>query len=355
MAMKVGILGTGNIAPAYIKGCGEFPDDIRIVACADLIDEKARAFAEAVGIEPLSIQGLLNNHEIDLVINLTVPTAHAEVSRQIIDAGKHVYVEKPLALRREEGRALLEAAAGRGVRVGCAPDTFLGAGGQTARMVIDRGDIGEPVAAVSFMGYHGPESFHPNPAFFYQYGGGPMFDMGPYYLTTLVNLVGPFESISAMAKRSFETRTAQHESIRGQEVPVGVDTHIAGTALFANGVVASIITSFDLWSHHLPRIEIYGSKGSMLVPNPNIFGGDVQVWSLDQPEWQVVGPVGRSDLERGVGVADMARAIANQEPHRASGELAYHVLDVMQAFEESAESGELVRLSSHAERPPALA
>ncbi len=354
MVMKIGILGTGNIAPAYITGCGKFPDDVQVVACADLLLERAQVFAEANGLQAQSIDDLLKNDAIDLIINLTIPGAHAEVSQQIIEAGKHVYVEKPLALSRDEGLKVLNAAQAKGVRVGCAPDTFLGAGGQTCRQVIDRGDIGDPVAATAFMAVHGHESWHPNPSFYYQPGGGPMFDMGPYYLTALVNLMGPMQSVSAMTKRSFSERVAQHETIKGQVMPVNVDTHIGGTVGFVNGAIATIIMSFDVWTHHLPRIEIYGTKGTLVVPDPNTFGGDVMLWDMDSREWKQIEPVGRADVQRGIGVADMARAIANDRPHRVSGDLAYHVLDAMQAFDESSAQRRHIDLGTPPERPEAL-
>jgi predicted dehydrogenase len=354
MVMQIGIIGTGNIAPAYITGCSKFPEDIQVVACADLRHDQAQAFAEANNLQAQSVDDLLKNDALDLIINLTIPAAHAEVSQQIIAAGKHVYVEKPLALSRDEGLKVLHAAEAKGVRVGCAPDTFLGAGGQTCRMVIDRGDIGEPVAATAFMAVHGHESWHPNPSFYYQPGGGPLFDMGPYYLTALVNLMGPMAAVSAMTSRSFSERVAEHESIKGQVIPVNVDTHIAGTVGFANGALATIIMSFDVWSHHLPRIEIYGTKGTLVVPDPNTFTGDVIVWDMARREWQQIDHVGRSDVQRGIGVADMARALANDEPHRVSGELAYHVVDAMQAFDESAAQRQHIDLSSQPPRPAAL-
>jgi len=337
MVMQIGIIGTGNIAPAYILGCSKFPQDIQVVACADLVTERAQTFAEQHDLQAQTIEALLNNSNIDIIINLTIPAAHAEVSHQIIDAGKHVYVEKPLALNREDGKKVLEAAHAKGVRVGCAPDTFLGAGGETARQVIQDGEIGTPIAATAFMAIPGHESWHPNPSFYYQPGGGPMFDMGPYYLTALVNLMGPMQTVSAMNKRSYNERIAQHESIKGQVIPVNIDTHVAGTIGFANGAIATIIMSFDIWQHKLPCIEIYGTKGSLVVPDPNTFGGDVLLWQPSNPDWQIVEPIGHADVQRGIGVAEMARAIQAGAEHRASGDLAYHVLDAMQAFDESSE------------------
>ena len=344
--MKIGIIGTGNIAPAYVKGCANFPEDIQLTTCADLVLERAQLFAARHGLQAQTINGLLANPEIELIINLTIPAAHASVSQQIINAGKHVYVEKPLALNREAGKAVLDAAVAKGVRVGCAPDTFLGSGGETARQVVQSGAIGKPLSATAFMCNHGHESWHPNPSFYYQPGGGPLFDMGPYYLTALVNLLGPIATVSGFTGRGFDTRTAEHESIKGDVLPVDVDTHIAGTMAFTNGTIATMIMSFDIWTHHLPCIEIYGTLGTMSVPDPNRFDGEVKVWRRETNEWETAEPVGRDDIERGVGVADMARSIRANAPHRASGQLAYHVLDAMEAFGDSAESGRHIQLTS---------
>jgi predicted dehydrogenase len=273
------------------------------------------------------------------------------VSQQIIAAHKHVYSEKPLALTREEGQQILAAAREKGVRVGCAPDTFLGAGGQTCRRLIDSGVIGEPIATVAFMANHGHESWHPNPSFYYQPGGGPMLDMGPYYLTALVNLLGPITSVSAMSKRSFAQRIAQHANVKGQVISVDVDTHIGGTIQFASGVITTLVMSFDVWTHHLPCIEIYGTEGTLVVPDPNQFAGMITVWDTRKREWREEALMSRGDMQRGVGVADMARAIRRGEAHRASGDLAYHVLDAMAAFEDSARQKQHIALTSTIERP----
>lgn len=348
--MNVGIIGTGNIAPAYMRGCGLFADVIKVVACADLDIERAQAFAAAHDLKAMSVVDLLADGGIDIVLNLTIPSAHTEVSLAIIAAGKHVYSEKPLALNRDEGRAILDAAAAAGLRVGCAPDTFLGAGGQSSRAAIEA--IGQPVAAVANMACHGHEGWHPNPAFYYQPGGGPLFDMGPYYLTALVNLLGPMQTVSALSSRAFGERVARKRD--DEVIAVEVDTHIAGLIGFANGAVATIIMSFDVWRHHLPIIEIYGTLGSMTVPDPNRFDGEATVWHTAQDHWGAAPTVGRADVQRGLGVADMARAIADGTPHRASGELAYHVLDAMQALLESAQNGERITLTSTVAQPAPL-
>ncbi|MCK6576486.1 MAG: Gfo/Idh/MocA family oxidoreductase [Anaerolineae bacterium] len=354
MPLNVGFIGTGNIAPAYIKGSSYFPDDVKVIACADVLPDRAVAFAGEYELRASSVEDLLAAPDIDIVINLTIPAVHAEISQQILEAGKHCYSEKPFALNREDGKKILAAAAAKGLKVGCAPDTFLGAGGRTARKAIDDGLIGKPTSAVAFMLSGGPESWHPNPYFFFQYGGGPVLDMAPYYLTWLVNLLGPVAQVGAMAGRAKVERVAGHETIRGQRVPVEIDTHTTGVLRFESGAIGTVVFSFDVQAGTLPRIEIYGVESSLQVPDPNTFGGDVLLWDRDQRQWANVAPVGRSDIQRGVGVADMARAIRDGGPFRASGELAYHVLDIMLSLADSAASGSFVTLESRVDRPDAV-
>ena len=274
--LKVGIIGTGNIAPAYIRGCAPF-DVIELAACADILPDRAQAFAAEHGLEALRVEDLLARDDIDIVINLTIPLAHAEVSLQILEAGKHAYCEKPLAVDRDDGARVVSAAQAAGLRVGCAPDTFLGGGGQTARKVIDDGAIGKPVAATAFWLSRGHERWHPNAGFYYLKGGGPHFDMGPYYLTALVNLMGPVARVSSSARQTFSERVASSEALMGQRLPVEVNTHVAGSLEFESGAIASVILSFDVWGNHLPEIEIHGERGSLSVPDPNRFDGDVRL------------------------------------------------------------------------------
>jgi predicted dehydrogenase len=302
----------------------------------------------------LSVDALLADPEIAIVVNLTVPKVHASVSLAAIAAGKHVYTEKPLAVTREDGLRIVQAAAAQGVRVGSAPDTFLGGGQQTCRKLIDDGWIGEPVAAVAFMMSHGPESWHPNPDFFYQVGGGPLLDMAPYYLTSLINLLGPVRRVAGSARISFPERVATSREHFGRRLPVEVPTHVAAVLDFAAGPVATLVTSFDVWHANLPRIEIYGSEGSLSVPDPNIFGGVVQVRRAGAAEWSAVPLLFDAHVGRGIGVADMAQAILSGRPQRASGELAYHVLDVMQAVVESSDAGQYAALESACGRPAPL-
>ncbi len=351
--LNVGIIGTGNIAPAYIRGCQPF-DVIKIAACADILTDRAQAFAAEHGLVARSIDELLADDDIDMVINLTIPAAHAEVSLQIIEAGKHAYSEKPLALNRADGEKIMQAAAAQGVRMGCAPDTFLGGGGQTARKAIDDGLIGMPIAATAFFLSHGPESWHPNAGFYYLKGGGPLFDMGPYYLTTLVNLMGPVARVAGSARITFDERIATSDALRGQVLPVEVNTHIAGTLEFENGAIATVITSFDIWGHHLPYIEIHGTDGSLSVPDPNRFDGTVQTVRGGQRAWVDMPLTHTTNIGRGAGVADMAYAIQSGRPHRASGALAFHVLDIMQALEESAAQGVHIDINSTLDQPLAV-
>ena len=350
--LNVGIIGTGNIAPAYIEGCAPF-EVINISACADLLPERARDFAGEHGLVAYSIDDLLARDDIDIVVNLTIPQAHAEVSLQILAAGKHAYCEKPLAVTRADGEAVIKAAVAAGLRVGCAPDTFLGGGLQSARKAIDDGLIGAPIAATAFFMAHGPESWHPNPAIFYQKGAGPLFDMGPYYLTALIHLMGPVARVSASARRTFTERIATSEALMGQVMPVEVNTHIAGTLEFESGAIASVITSFDIWGHQLPNIEIHGEAGSLSVPDPNRFDGAVAL-NAGGRGWADVALTHTTEIGRGAGVADMAYAIQSGRPHRASGALAFHVLDIMCALEESAAQGRRIELQSRVRQPSAM-
>ena len=351
--LNVGLIGTGDIAPAYMEGCAPF-SVINIVACTDIIQAKAEAFAATYSLEALPVESLLARPDIDIVINATVPAAHAEVSRQIIDAGKHAYSEKPLAANRADAESLMKAAEAAGLRVGCAPDAILGGGNQTARQALDSGAIGRPIAATAFFMSRGPESWHPNPGIFYQRGGGPLFDMGPYFLTALVHLMGPVARVSGSARISFPERIASSEALMGQALPVEVSTHVAGTLEFANDAIATIVTSFDIWGHHLPALEIHGSEGSLSLQKPNMFDGDVHLLRAGSREWADVPLTHTINIGRGAGVADMAYAIQSGRPHRASGDLAFHVLDIMCALEESAAQGRRIELKSRVERPLAL-
>jgi predicted dehydrogenase len=352
--LRIGIVGCGNISGIYFKNLLSFRST-EVVACADLDVERAREVGSQHGVFGMSTEELLSRDDVDLVLNLTVPKAHADVALKALAAGKHVYNEKPLTISREDGRKLNQVAADKGLRVGCAPDTFLGGGLQTCRALIDQGAIGEPVASHAFMLCHGHESWHPSPEFYYEKGGGPMLDMGPYYLTALVSLMGPIRRISGSTRVTFATRTITSQPKSGKVIEVETPTHVAGIMDFASGAVGEITTSFDVWHAKLPCISIYGTEGSMIVPDPNGFGGEIYIRGKKDPDWELK-PLthGFAENSRGIGVLDMAYAIAEGRPHRASGELAYHVLDAMHAFEDSSNAGQHVTLESQAAQPQGL-
>jgi len=355
--VKVGIIGCGNISGIYFKMMREVYNNILdVTACADLDMSRAKAKAtENPGVKAMSVSKLLADPEIKIVVNLTIPKAHFPVAMKALKAGKNVYSEKPLTITRSQGLKLLALAKEKGLLVGNAPDTFMGGGIQTCRKLIDDGVIGEPVAATAFMMCHGHESWHPDPEFYYQVGGGPMFDMGPYYLTALINLLGPVKRITGSARISFPTRTITSEKKKGTVVQVEVPTHVAGVMDFAAGAVGTIITTFDVWAHTLPCIEIHGSKGSMQVPDPNGFGGAVRIKKPGDPDWVNVPLTHEADINRGTGVADMAYSLLRPgRPHRASGELAYHMLDCMHAFHDASTKGKHIELKSTCARPTAL-
>ncbi|NLV43842.1 MAG: Gfo/Idh/MocA family oxidoreductase [Candidatus Hydrogenedentes bacterium] len=350
--LRVGVIGCGNISDLYFESGKRF-NSFDITACADIAKRAAREKAKKHGItKVMTPEALLESDEVDIVLNITVPKAHAAIARAAVAAGKHVYNEKPLTLTREEGKALLDEAKAKQVRVGCAPDTVLGAGIQTARRLIDEGAIGVPVSATAFMQCHGHESWHPSPEFFYEAGGGPMFDMGPYYLTALVTLFGPAVSVTAVTRTTFNERLITSEPKQGKRITVETPTHLAGMIEFKNGAVATMITSFDVWRATLPCIEIHGTEGSLSVPDPNTFGGDVKLFQPGDADWCIMPPMHAYGTQsRGLGLADMAAAIQSGRPHRAEGALAYHVLDIMQAFIDSGASRARFDLESGCERP----
>jgi predicted dehydrogenase len=353
--VNVGVIGCGNISSIYLQAPQKF-NILNIVACADIDMDRARAQAEKYNVPRVcTVEELLADPEIDVVLNLTIPKVHAEISRAAIKAGKSVYSEKPLGIERDEARLLLEEAEASQLRVGCAPDTFLGGGLQTCIRLIDEGAIGTPVAATAFMVGHGPESWHPNPDFFYQIGAGPMFDMGPYYLTALISMLGPVRRVTGSTRISFPERIITSQPLHGTRITVTTPTHVAGLLDFESGPVVTIITSFDVWSHKLPCIEIYGSEGTLSVPDPNTFNGPVYLRRAGETEWSEV-PLthGYTENSRGIGLADMAHAMRSGRQHRANGKLAYHVLDIMQAIHDSSTEGKHIDLNSMCDRPAPL-
>ena len=350
--LKVGIVGVGAISGAYLSTF-ERLDAVRLTAIADIDRSRAEAVAEERGVRALTVDELVADPEVDLVLNLTVPAAHAEVALKAIAGGKHVYGEKPLAATPAEALAVVEAGREAGVRVGCAPDTVLGTGVQTARKAVDDGLIGAPVAATATMVTPGHERWHPNPDFYYRPGGGPLLDMGPYYVTALVTLLGPVASVVGAASRTRSTRTIGSGPREGQSVPVDVDTHVTGVLRHESGVLSTLVMSFDSVATRAANIEVHGQEGSLVVPDPNGFDGDVLLHPLGG-EWSTLPPgAGYRGAARGYGVADLAAAEPGV-PARANGEVAYHVLDVMTSLLEAADRGAVVEVDSTCERPAAV-
>lgn len=351
-ALRIGIIGAGNIIGQYLATLPQLPS-VRVTAVADLDPARAAAVADAhPGVRATDPVELCVADDVDLVLNLTVPSAHADVALAAIAGGKHVYNEKPLALTTSAAREILDAAQRAGVRAGCAPDTVLGTGTQTARRCVDEHLIGTPVAATAFMTSPGPERWHPSPAFFYLTGGGPLLDMGPYYLTSLVTLLGPIRRVSGMTATPRTTRVVGSGPAQGTEFPVEVASHVTGLLEHASGALSTLVMSFDVWAAQLPRIEVYGTEGSLSLPDPNGFGGTVRLFQADRPEWTPVPEsAGHRDAGRGVGVADLADALVDGTGHRASGELAFHVLDVMESLLRAAGSGRTEDIASTCPRP----
>ncbi|MDR3471278.1 MAG: Gfo/Idh/MocA family oxidoreductase [Devosia sp.] len=352
----VGIIGAGNISPAYIKAMQGFSIlDIRGIA--DMKPEAAAARAAEFGLEARTIDELLADPAISIIVNLTIPRAHVEVGLRAIAAGKHVHGEKPLGITFAEGKGLVDAAKARGLRVGSAPDTFLGGSHQQCRQLIDAGKVGRVVGGTAFFACPGHERWHPDPAFYYDVGGGPVLDMGPYYITDLVNLLGPVASVMAASATPQQQRMIYSEPKRGQMMPVRVATHVAGILTFRSGALIQVTLSFDVPAHaHLP-FELYGTEATLLVPDPNIFGGEIRTRTPVEKEWRSVPttlPYADGNY-RSLGVADLAAAILDNRPHRASGELALHVLEVMEGFGRSSEAGRPVEMSTTVERPEPLA
>lgn len=352
--LRVGVVGCGAISNAYVKGCKLF-DGLELVACADINEEVARAKGEEHGIPVCPVDTLIADSGVDAVLNLTVPVAHAGITLAALKAGKHVYSEKPLAVTFEDGCRIQALAKEKGLRVGCAPDTFLGAGFQACRKLVDDHWLGRIIGGTAFFMSRGPEGWHPNPGFFYQVGGGPAFDMGPYYITALIHLLGPASRVSAVCKKAFEQRTATCKEHFGERLPVEIPTHNTGILTFRSGAVITVVFSFDVIRHQHHPIELYGTGGSLQAPDPNTFGGPVRVFRPQHGEWQDMALThGYRENSRGIGLADMAAAIRDDRPHRCHGDMALHVLEVLHAFEQSSKNGNAVTLTTTCEQPAPL-
>jgi len=350
---NIGVVGCGNISGIYFKNLTQTFLNTHVYSCADLIPERASAAAKEWSIPLIqTFEEMIADDKIDIILNITPPQKHYDLCKKALLAGKNVYVEKPLSLSIEEGSELVGIAEKKGLLLGCAPDTFMGGGIQTCRKLIDDGYIGEPIGATAFMLCHGHESWHPAPEFYYQKGGGPMFDMGPYYITALVNLMGGVQEVTGMTHKTFDTRTITSQPLFGKVVEVEIPTHIAGMLRFDNGAVATVITSFDVWNTTLPRIEIYGTRGSLVVPDPNTFGGPVLLSTLDGGGFKEI-PLTHiyAENSRGLGLSDMAQCLLDgTKDNKAGGCLANHVLEVMCGIHLSSDSGQVHTMKSRYKR-----
>ncbi len=364
--LRVGVIGCGNIADQYLGLAPNFPG-IKMTAVADLNMDVARARAEQYPVDARTVDALLASDDIDVIVNLTIPAAHFEVTRRILQAGKHAFSEKPLVLTLEQGEELRALAEANGLRVGCAPDTFLGAAHQTARAIMDAGTVGSITSGTCHVMSHGMEHWHPNPDFFFQEGAGPVLDIGPYYVTNLIQLLGPVEKVAALTNQAGPTRTLLLEPRAGEEIPIETPTDIHALLKFKSGATITMGTSWDVWSHDHANMELYGTKGTLYVPDPNFFGGDVKITDKGSdpvvaddgahpfgvPNDQVGTPDERANY-RTSGLADMAQAILQDRPHRCSLELAVHCVDVMTSILKSGETHEFVTLSTTCDRPAAM-
>ncbi|MDA3021620.1 MAG: Gfo/Idh/MocA family oxidoreductase [Actinomycetota bacterium] len=351
----VGIVGLGDISSTYIRNLTtRFNEDIHVVGGTDVdahrVDVALKKF-DLFGYRDLF--EMLADPRVEMVLNLTNPLSHAAVSEAAVAAGKHVYSEKPLTVDYEDACRLLEQAQKAGVLVGCAPDTFLGDGLQTCRRTIDAGEIGDPIAATAFMVCHGHESWHPSPAFFYRRGAGPMMDMGPYYLTALVSLMGPIRRVTGFEQKTFPTRTITSQPLVGDTIDVEIPTHVSAILEFVRGAIATVVMSFDVWAAQVPHLEIYGTAGSLSLPDPNTFGGPVSVQLANARAWRPIDVIGSAqDDSRGLGIADLALAVRSGATPRASGELACHVLEAMHGIHASSMNGRVYVMQTRCLLPP---
>lgn len=355
-AVGIGIIGAGNILGRYVTGLGRLPS-VRVVGCAGN-SPAGRAAAQRNGIAAFrSTEELLASPEVDVVLNITPPLAHYSVTLAALTAGKHVYVEKPITASLHEAQDLAERAKD-GLLLGSAPDTFLGSAAQTARWALDAGLIGAPIGVVGFITSNRVETWHPDPTFLFQPGGGPMADMGPYYLTAMVNLFGPIRSVAARSRIGTPRLTVTSPDRRVASIEVTTATHASVVLDFDSGVVGTLLASFDAWDHHLPKIEVYGSEGTLALPDPNTYDGEVLLRRHGDAEWQVLPPVIRplapndspDQFLRGPGVADLVEALAGA-PHRTGHPLAIHILEAIEAVHTSSSASTFVELATRCDRP----
>ncbi len=367
MAKKlgVGIIGCGNISTTYFRLSPLFKG-IEVRAGADINMDAAKARAKEYGVRAETVEGLLKADDIDIVVNLTVPAVHYDVAKQALDAGKHVYSEKPFVLSVKEGLDLKKRAEKKKLRIGSAPDTFLGGAHQLARHLVDSGKLGKITSGSLHIMSHGMEHWHPNPDFFFQPGGGPVLDLGPYYIANLINLIGPVKRVAALATIPAKERTISSQPRAGEKIPVNTPTTVFSLMEFANGAAITLNSSWDVWTHGHAPIELYGEEGSLFVPDPNFFGGEVRYTTRDKPvkrnpKWDHPFGVPNQQHKQGAmanyrtaGLADMALAIGEGRPHRCSMEAALHAIDVMTGMLKSGETGKFVDMVTTCEQPAAL-
>jgi predicted dehydrogenase len=361
--LAVGVIGCGNIADSYLRTLAS-SELVRVVACASLGMRSAEAKARQYGLRAMPVDDLLADRGIDVVVNLTVPAAHAGISARVLTAGKHLYSEKPLATMLDDGRRLLALAAARGLRVGCAPDTFLGAAHQAARRLVDDGAIGTVVSGTASILSRGMLHWHPNPAFFFAAGGGPLLDVAPYAVTQLVNLVGPVAAVAGLGGRPFAERRISSAPLRGTMIPVAVDTTVTGLLSFVSGAQVVLRASWDVWAHQTRPLELYGSEGSLVGADAGGFGGAPLVartasdWTAAEVARHGFGTPNATSRTgqpvadyRGLGLLDMAAALRDDRPHRADGALALHVLDILLSLTRATEENRWIRLETSCPRP----
>ena len=364
--MRVGIIGCGNISETYFE-CQNLFNNFKIVACSDINFEAAKTSASKYSIKALSLDDILSSKEVDLIINLTIPSAHKEIICKSLNAEKHCFSEKPLAMNFSDGIEISELSNSKNLYVGCAPDTFLGAAGQKARSLIEKNKIGDIVLGTFNLMSHGMEHWHPNPDFFFKPGAGPVFDLGVYYITQLVNLIGPVKSISSISGTATPERTITSEPRYGEKIKVETPTTLMGTLEFHNNAKIQFFCSWDVWKHNHSAIELYGLKGSMILPDPNFFSGDIKIsekedkWEIINNDNMILGIPNQIDNDgvkianyRGIGLSEMINSIKNQKNARCSIELSIHVLEIMEGIIKSSENKNIYKLTTKPFQPEFL-
>ncbi len=363
--LGVGILGCGNISTTYFALSPLFKG-IRVLACADINPAAAEAKAKEYGVKAQTVEDLLANDELDVIVNLTIPYAHFAVSKAILQAGKHVYSEKPLTVTLDQGKELQALGREKGLAIGCAPDTFLGGAHQLARAYIDEGGVGRITSGTCHVMSPGMEMWHPNPGFFFLNGGGPILDLGPYYIANLINFLGPVKRVAALTTMANPTRTVTSEPLKGTIIPVETPTNIHALLEFVDGATITLSASWDVWSHRHANMELYGTEGSIYVPDPNFFGGVVEASGRDKDitplkDWDH--PFGKANQEhpngpranyRTAGLADMAMALIEGRDIRCSIDRALHGVDVMTSILKSGAEGNFVATTTTCTKPAAL-